>query len=633
MHYPCYFGAQYTRSLTVFTLWAPTSESVTLRLYTDGSADEDNTPPVCHEMQCGQDGVFSVMVFGDLHGTYYDYLLTDRAGFTTESADPWAVAAGVNGRRSMVVDLKKTDPAGWEKDHRIGTKGMNPVIWETHVRDFSLDAHSGVRPEWRGKYLAFTEKNTTVDSAGRHPTCVNYLKQLGVTHVQLQPVADYYTVDEATGIGYNWGYDIYNYNVPEGSYSTDPFHGEVRIRELKQLVQALHEEGIGVILDVVYNHTFLRKSWLDLTAHGEYYRHDHNGEFLNASGCGNETASEREPFRNYMIQSVLHWAREYHVDGFRFDLMAIHDVQTMNYIREELDKLPGGNEILMYGEPWSCFPPAINEPDRAVDKGGVKYLDTRIGIFSDATRNAIGGSTFDIKDSGYACGKTNAIANIKSAVRGHCGTGTLRETRDPMQSVQYVSCHDNFTLWDRLSVQTGTEFHKQGVRTLRRNRFAAGVYLTCAGLGFLQSGEEFGRTKNGNGNSYNGPAMLNALKWGTAHEFHKLTEWYSGLIRLRQSLFPVFTEDVCDRTVFLKVPTDGCVAFSRPCREESGYETSVVLYNPTVHGQSFHLPEGEWVVLADGVSSQLQGKQPETVRGSYELTRESVAVLAQRTGG
>ena len=392
------FGAHYTKKETTFTLWAPGSIAVMLQLYATGSdAEEGSRMLGCICMERQEDDVFSTVVKGDQHGVYYTYQLTYASGRETISADPWARACGVNGVRSMVVDPERTNPYGWGSDTRVGAPDMAPVVWETHVSDFTLDESSGVRPEWRGKYLGFTEKKT--GGAG-----LKHLKKLGVTHIQLQPIADFCTVDERACTAYNWGYDIENYNVPEGSYATDPFHGEVRIRECKQMIQAIHRAGLGVVLDVVYNHTYHKDSWLDRTAPGAYYRMGRDGSYMNASGCGTETASERYPFRNYMIQSVLYWIREYHVDGIRFDLMAIHDVETMNLLREEVDKLPGGEEILLYGEPWTALPTSMDYPAVSANQQALKQMSDRIAIFSDGTKTNLAGRSFTMNDPGWASG-------------------------------------------------------------------------------------------------------------------------------------------------------------------------------------------------------------------------------------
>ena len=406
------------------------------------------------------------------------------------------------------------------------------------MKDFSCSASSGVRPEWRGKYLAFTERDTV--SADGSPTCVAYLKRLGVTHVQLQPIADFASIPEDDAEAFNWGYDIGNYNVPEGSYATDPAHGEVRIRECKQMIQALHRAGLGVILDVVYNHTYRRHSWLDRCAPGRYYRHDAEGNHLNGSGCGNETASELPPFRDYMLRSVVYWAKEYHVDGFRFDLMGVHDVETMNLIRAALDELPGGEHILMLGEPWAGGTIGLKPPHLAADKENAARLSPRIAVFCDQTRTVLTGSAFDIGDRGYPSGKTDAdtVSLLKRCMTGLClpeKAGGKAELLAPTQAVQYVSCHDNFTLWDRLLAQEGSaDYDSFPEELLRRQRLIAGLYLTGLGIGFLQSGEEFCRTKRGDGNSYRGPAWLNALDWDRAARLRGMTEWYSGLIGLRR---------------------------------------------------------------------------------------------------
>ena len=348
-------GANYTKEKTTFKVWAPSAEKVYLKRYTTGSDIEQGARVISNlKMLKGDNGIWYYTVFGDIKNTYYTYIVTTD-GKAQETCDIYAKAVGVNGNRAMVVDLNSTDPDGWDKDKHITYDSpTDTVVWEVHVRDFSISPDSGVTDANKGKYLAFTEKGTTLNSQGVISTGIDYLKELGVTHVQLLPVFDYATIDETQDGAFNWGYDPKNYNVPEGSYSSDPYDGNVRINEFKQMIKALHDAGIGVIMDVVYNHTYTAKdSSFQKTVPDYYYRMNKDGTFSDASGCGNETASEHAMFRKYMIDSILYWIQEYHIDGFRFDLMGVHDVTTMNKIREAVDKLDGGKKIILYGEPWT----------------------------------------------------------------------------------------------------------------------------------------------------------------------------------------------------------------------------------------------------------------------------------------
>ena len=628
------FGARYYPDKTVFTLWAPYSVSVMLQLYSTGSEEEGGTMLSCTRMERGPESLFTLTVPGDLHGVYYNFQLTFENGRQTISADPWATACGVNGARSMVVDLRRTDPEGWEWDRHLPAADFAPVVWETHVCDFSLDPACGVRPEWRGKYLGFTEPEPHLRGSRKRPVGLRYLKELGVTHIQLQPIADYFTVDERTGKGYNWGYDIENYNVPEGSYSTDPFHGEVRIRECKQMIQAIHQAGLRVVLDVVYNHTYHKDSWLHRTAPGQYYRHAPDGSFMNASGCGTETASERWPFRNYMIQSVLYWAREYHVDGFRFDLMAIHDAETMNLLRAELDKLPGGEDILLYGEPWAGGQVALAYPSVPANREALREMDSRIGIFSDNTRNMLVGESFRIDECGYASGKTPLWMerHVQSMLCGWCRTDLEHFAKAPSQIVHYVSCHDNFTLWDRLVASTGSrDFDAANSLALRRNRLASALVLLSLGISFFQSGEEFCRTKHGNGNTYNGPARENRLAWQSTVLHEDLVSWYRGLIRIRRELYPAVSRAAAEELYFQDAP-EMCVAFTSRCRAGSPWEEIYVAVNPGWDTARLDLPGGTWQIICDGEDSALDTKETRTVSGRLEAAPVSVLVLAKKDG-
>ncbi|MBT1173097.1 pullulanase [Bifidobacterium sp. MA2] len=501
----------------------------------------------------------------------------------------------------MVVDLSRTDPDGWADDRRPRVAARDLVIWETHIGDFSNDPHSGVPAEHRGTYLAFTHDDTSVDSEGGFPTCVAYLKRLGVTAVQLMPFYDYGSIDESLARddprhGFNWGYDPLNYNVPEGSYSTDPFRGEVRIRECKRMIQALHAAGIKVIMDVVYNHLYSTDNWFERMIPGYALRRNLDGTFADGSGCSNDVASEHPMMRRYIVDSVVYWASEYHIDGFRFDLMGLIDVDTMNAVRAALDALPDGASILMHGEPWSARQTAL-EPGAGVvlgDKRGLPYLDPRIGMFCDSTRDAVRGHVFFQKEPGYMTGAPEDFADdIRAAV--DAWRGTSRETASVGQLIQYVSAHDDLTLWDKLcaamrrmpsetdyaagtggavassdsvgsdglsiaaaSVQTvgdsAADTHagvgpasgpvdsvSDGPVTdfgpcadlMRANRLAAGIVFAAAGVPFLLGGEEFARTKHGVSDSFKSPAALNRLDWRRARALGDLVDHYRALVALR----------------------------------------------------------------------------------------------------
>lgn len=550
--YPVYsgddLGAIPDAQGTSFRVWAPTASGVTVRLFATGDPDADDIIET-HELAAGPDGTWSARADGIGHGTYYDYLVRFPDGAEHRTADPWARAAGVNGRRSMVVDLRRTNPDGWAEDRRPHIPSRELVIWETHIGDFSNDPHSGVPAEHRGTYLAFTHPDTSVDGTGAFPTCVAYLKRLGITAVQLLPFYDYGSIDEsvphdAPDRAFNWGYDPVNYNVPEGSYSTDPRDGEVRIRECKRMIQALHEAGIAVIMDVVYNHMFSTDNWFERMIPGYALRRRIDGGFSNGSGCGNDVATEHPMMRKYIVDSVTYWAREYHIDGFRFDLMGLIDVDTMNAIRTSLDRLPGGATILMHGEPWAASTTALVPGAGTVlaDKRGMPYLSPRIGAFCDSTRDAVRGHIFYQKVPGYLAG---AAADYADDIRHaeDAWRGTLREVASVGQVIQYVSAHDDLTLWDKLCatmrrLPTDADYAAKGescADLMRANLLASGIVFTAAGVPFLLSGEEFARTKHGVSDSFSSPSELNQLDWRRAQRLEGLVDHYAALIQLRRS--------------------------------------------------------------------------------------------------
>ena len=492
-------GPDYTPGGTCLRLWAPTAEAVTVTLYHKGDGGAVlGTEPLVR----GAHGVWSIWLPGEQHGRYYTFAVTVD-GITRETGDPYARAAGVNGVRSMIVDLARTAPSGWERDVRPNIPPAQRAVWEVSVRDFSQDAASGVRPAWRGKYMAFTQQGTTLHGDGIHPTCLNYLKRLGVKYVQLMPIFDFGSVDEAKPLlrQYNWGYDPTNFNVPEGSYSTDPTRGEVRIRECREMIAALHAAGIGVVMDVVYNHTYRTETPLNSTVPYYFFRQNPDGSFSNGSGCGNEFASERPMARRYLIDSILYWAKEYHIDGFRFDLMGLYDAESINAVRAALDSLPGGRDILLYGEPWQGGASQLHRYE--ANKANLAMLNERVGIFCDDTRDAIKGGCFDAREPGYVEGKPSSFWDIGAAVAAWCRSDRL-PPHAPSQIVSYVSAHDNFTLWDKLLCvrYEKPEFTARDTVALAQNRLAAGIYLTSFGLPFMQAGEEFARTKKGVGNCW-----------------------------------------------------------------------------------------------------------------------------------
>ena len=622
-------GAVWSPAQTVFKLWAPTASAVTLQLYATGTDAEPGAAQLgSHALQPAGQGVWAVTVPGDLSGVYYVYQLQFPGGRTAEAVDPYARAAGANGQRGMVIDLAAAAPDGWQDDRRPDIPAHARCVWEVHVADFSADEHSGVPEAWRGTYLGFVPDDTTLDGDGQHPTCVNYLKQLGVTHVQLQPIFDYATVDETAPGGYNWGYDPLNYNVPEGSYATDAFDGAVRVRECRAMVAALHRAGLGVIMDVVYNHTYYTDSWLERTVPGYWNRQWPDGRTTNGSGCGNDLASERPMVRKYLVDSVLYWAREYHVDGFRFDLMALEDVGTMNAIRAALDALPGGENILMYGEPWTGGATYMEGGARPCDKRAIPALSDRIGFFCDDTRDAIKGNVFDAGNAGYVNGAPQSGYEILHAVGAWRSGAHGIAVKQAMQVVQYVSAHDNFTLWDKLvAVGRRGDYNAADAELLAQNRMAAGIFLTCQGLPFLQAGEEFGRTKYGDPNTYRGPRALNTLDWTRAHrpEFAALTAFYRGLLAIRRA-YPRLTGAYGDPEPFLLALPGWLIGFVPETEGNDPAGQLAVFYNPEPTRQWAPLPNGTWRRLCDGTHAGTTPFGP-LCRDALELPPRSVTIL------
>ena len=620
-------GPDYTPGGTCLRLWAPTAEAVTVTLYHKGDGGAVlGTEPLVR----GAHGVWSVWLPGEQHGRYYTFAVTVN-GITRETGDPYARAAGVNGVRSMIVDLARTAPSGWERDVRPTIPPAQRAVWEVSVRDFSQDAASGVRPAWRGKYMAFTQQGTTLHGDGIHPTCLNYLKRLGVKYVQLMPIFDFGSVDEAKPLlrQYNWGYDPTNFNVPEGSYSTDPTRGEVRIRECREMIAALHAAGIGVVMDVVYNHTYRTETPLNNTVPYYFFRQNPDGSFSNGSGCGNEFASERPMARRYLIDSILYWAKEYHIDGFRFDLMGLYDAESINAVRAALDALPGGRDILLYGEPWQGGASQLHRYE--ANKANLAMLNERVGIFCDDTRDAIKGGCFDAREPGYVEGKPGSFWDIGAAVAAWCRSDRL-PPHAPSQIVSYVSAHDNFTLWDKLLCvrYEKPEFTARDTVALAQNRLAAGIYLTSFGLPFMQAGEEFARTKKGVGNSYRSSPTLNRLDWNRAEKYHALVDYYRGLLALRAA-FPRLgsTDRHAPEALQFFALEQPLVGWTLPAvwGDGAAWSALCVFYNPTETACTVPLPAGQWKLLSNGTSSSLWRGQSRIFTGNAPLAPYSATIF------
>jgi len=626
-------GASYSKKATTFKVWSPNAASVRVNIFEHGSDNEGDAGSIMSRAMSldKTTGVWSVTINGDLLNKYYTYSVT-HGKTTKETADVYAKACGVNGQRSMVVDLSTTNPEGWENDKHVLVQNQTDAsVWEISVADFSSSESSGVSEVNRGKYLAFTEEGTTVNGVqGASSTCVDYLKKLGVKYVQIMPFYDFGSVDESKNImdQYNWGYDPVNYNCPEGSYSTNPKKGEVRIKECKQMIQALHNAGIGVIMDVVYNHTYTSDSWFQRTVPNYYYRMNNDGTFSNGSGCSNDTASEHLMFRKYMIDSVTYWASEYHIDGFRFDLMGLHDVTTMNSIRTALDNLyadGSGSQILMYGEAWDI---ATNCDEGTVlaSQKNLKQLSDRIGAFDDTIRDAIKGSTGGT--DGAFVQEGSRRANLKTGIAGQSDT-TTGWANVPSQCVTYASCHDNLCLYDKL---VGSVYGADGKYRRRyedlvaMNKLSAAIVITSQGIPFSLGGEEFCRSKDGDENSYASSRKENMLDWENVDLYSDVIEYYRGLYKIRDAFaaFSDSTAETANSLTYLSDVPKGVTGYTINNTESGKWSQMCVIFNGSDSAQNV-TAKGDWVVLADNKTAGLRNIK--NVTNSVKVEAHSAVIM------
>lgn len=626
-------GASYSKKATTFKVWSPNAASVRVNIFEHGSDNEGDAGSIMSRAMSldKTTGVWSVTINGDLLNKYYTYSVT-HGKTTKETADVYAKACGVNGQRSMVVDLSTTNPEGWENDKHVLVQNQTDAsVWEISVADFSSSESSGVSEANRGKYLAFTEEGTTVNGVqGASSTCVDYLKKLGVKYVQIMPFYDFGSVDESKNImdQYNWGYDPVNYNCPEGSYSSNPKKGEVRIKECKQMIQALHNAGIGVIMDVVYNHTYTSDSWLQRTVPNYYYRMNNDGTFSNGSGCSNDTASEHLMFRKYMIDSVTYWASEYHIDGFRFDLMGLHDVTTMNSIRTALDNLyadGSGSQILMYGEAWDM---ATNCDEGTVlaSQKNLKQLSDRIGAFDDTIRDAIKGSTGGT--DGAFVQEGSRRANLKTGIAGQSDT-TTGWANVPSQCVTYASCHDNLCLYDKLvgSVYGADgKYRKRYEDLVAMNKLSAAIVITSQGIPFSLGGEEFCRSKDGDENSYASSRKENMLDWENVDLYSDVIEYYRGLYKIRDAFaaFSDSTAATANSLTYLSDVPKGVMGYTINNTESGKWSQMCVIFNGSDSAQNV-TAKGDWVVLADNKTAGLRNIK--NVTNSVKVEAHSAVIM------
>ncbi len=585
-------GLNYNETYSEFRVWSPVALSVNLLLYKNGNTADLTATPTKIQMS-EINGLWSVRIDKNLNGKFYTYEV-NVYGNINEATDPYAKAVGVNGQRGAIIDLLQTNPIGFENDSPITKENYtDAIIYELSVRDISTNPNSGIKN--RGKFIGLTEKNTKTKN--NKPTGLAYLKYLGITHVQIMPVFDfsYNSVDEKNPYKYNWGYDPQNYNVPEGSYSTNPYIPNKRILELKEMIFAFHKKGICVNMDVVYNHVFDAKHHcFELIFPGYYFRRNEDGSFSNGSNCGNDTASENLMMKRFIIDSMLYWAREYHLDGFRIDLMGIHDIDTINTLRDRLDR-----HIMLYGEGWNLGT-ALSSDKKAIITNSAKLPE--IGFFNDITRDILEGSIFSKFDKGFISGKEGLESGIMTSIVGctKYSDDTSGPFYSPIQSINYISCHDNSTLWDKLKSTCSDEPEE---KLMARLKFALGILLTCQGIPLLSSGIEFGISKEGVENSYNSPDEINWVDWERRDKYIDLVTYVKSLIDLRKA-HPAFRlstlDDIKDNIKFLFVPSKNVVAFVIKSLDIiDSWQNIVVIYNANKYSVEIKLPPDTWNLVAN----------------------------------
>ena len=596
-------GAIYSKKFTEFRVWSPSADNVSLNLYKQGSGQNLIS---AYKMVKDENDVWTKRIDDDLSRIYYTYSIQNDETIS-EVVDIYANAVGVNGARGMVIDLQSTDPNGFRDIARPEFNEItDAVLYEVHVRDFSIDESSGIK--LKGKFLGFTE-NYTKNQLGDF-TGIAHLKELGITHIHLLPSFDYETIDEASNEPqFNWGYDPKNYNVPEGSYSTDANNGAVRIKEMKELVKSLHENGIRVVMDVVYNHTYKGEDSIFNLTVPNYYHRTENGKFTNGSACGNETASNHAMMRKYIVDSVLYWAQEYMIDGFRFDLMGLHDVDTMNEISQSLTKLD--NSIFIYGEGWVADHTPLELSERAVKDNANKMPS--IAFFSDDMRDTIKGSVFGESGKGFVNGAENLEEDLKLCITGSIKSNLVDFSKttktawatSPSQVINYCEAHDNLTLWDKL-YYSAKEYSVEDRK--RMDKLCAAIVFLSQGVPFIQAGQEFLRSKpidnTGNNfeeNSYKSPDSVNSIKWNSKTDNKDVFEYYKGLIALRksESLFRLKTsEEVCEHLEFLQSPKNS-VVFKLKSEEKE----IIVFLNANTNKIKMNFPNGKYDVVVNDCKS------------------------------
>jgi len=611
--YPLYngkdLGVTFTKTKTTIKVWSPIAEAMTLRVYKFGNSIE-NTKDIPEEKQMKKNnqGVWSTDLMGNYEGKFYTLQATIGGKLMNEVTDPYTKAVGVNGLRGQIIDLAKTNPKNWETDKSpLFLQKTDAILYELHVRDASIAANSGIKN--KGKFLGLTEKGTK--NHFKQSTGLDHLKEFGITHVHLLPLYDYFTTDETIkdNTQYNWGYDPLNYNCPEGSYSTNPYDGNVRIQEFKKLVQTFHQNGLRVVMDVVYNHTmFGETSNFNQLVPNYYYRQTADGKFSNASGCGNETASDRAMFQKFMLESLEYWVKEYHVDGFRFDLMGVHDIETMNLISKRLHQLRP--DILLYGEGWTSGDSPLPEERRSLKKY-ISKID-KIAAFSDDMRDGLKGSVFEKEDKGFVSGKPGMEESIKFGAVASTKHPQVNYEKviyakapwaaEPFQCINYAECHDNHTLFDRLenSNKTNTAQEKTKMHILAQT-----IFLTSQGIPFIHAGMEFSRTKKGEENSFKSPDDINEIDWDRKKQYEAEYNFLKSLVQLRKA-HPAFriptTKLIQKHLQFLDCPEKNMVAFRiNGNANKDKWKNILVVYNANPTSVNFDIPTGNWKLVLDGL--------------------------------
>ena len=635
--YPVYKGdweeMSYSPSATRFALWAPTAEAVNLLLYEAGQGGEAVRTL---SMEAATDGMWNASVDGNLKGKFYTFNVKVDGEWLGDTPGVMAKAVGVNGDRAAVVDLRDTNPAGWEADVRPPLNSFaDIVLYEMHHRDFSMDLNSGI--SHRGKFLALTETGTR--SAAGDRTGIDHLKELGVTHVHILPSFDYSSVDESRpdSAQYNWGYDPKNYNVPEGSYSTDPYTPETRIREFKQMVMALHRAGIRVVMDVVYNHTAVTEGGnFERTVPGYFYRQTPEGTFANASACGNETASERPMVRKFIVESVKYWAEEYHVDGFRFDLMGIHDIATMKAVRQALDEVDPS--IYIYGEGWAASAPQLPTDSLAMKANAWRMPG--IAAFSDEFRDSLRGPFGHDEQGAFVIGRKGHKAGVRFGIAGGVEYAQVEEdpahpafwAGQPTQFISYVSCHDDLCLADRLKV-TQPEASPERLKALQK--LALTAVLTSQGVPFIFAGDEVMRDKQGVANSFRSPDSINTIRWQLKHDNRDLFDYVSGLIALRKA-HPAFhfgdAEKVRSFLRFIPAADEEVVAFKLTGKPQGEtWDEIIVVLNPLSKPTTVKVHQGDYrIACMDGRVSADPARPLATMTGGVLTVPACSALIAYR---